>query len=139
LEAETGAEYRDFDALLRESDFVVMCAPLTDATRGMFGSREFDLMKNNAVFVNISRGQTVKEAELLEALMKGRPWAAGLDVFEIEPTTGTNPLLSLPNVVCTPHCGSSSIATRTGMGVLCARNLVAFFEGKLLLTPVKTG
>jgi glyoxylate reductase len=133
---ELGAQYRELDDLLRESDFVVVTAPLTPQTRGLFGARQFALMKPTAVFVNISRGPTVKEAELYDALRQGRPWAAGLDVFEVEPADASLPLLQLPNVVCTPHCGSSSVATRTRMTVMAAENLVAVLTGKPALTPV---
>lgn len=136
VEVALGAEYRAFDDLLRESDFVVMTAPLTDETRGLFGAREFALMKDTAVFVNVSRGGVVKEAELVEALKLGRPWAAGLDVFEIEPTPKDNPLFALPNFVGTPHIGSATLRTRTAMATLAAQNLVNALTGKPPLTPV---
>ncbi|MFN4292752.1 MAG: 2-hydroxyacid dehydrogenase [Thermoflexales bacterium] len=136
LEVALGAEYRAFDDLLRESDFVVMTAPLTDETRGMFGAREFALMKDTAVFVNIARGGVVKETDLVEALKRGRPWAAGLDVFEIEPTPKDNPLFALPNFVGTPHIGSATLRTRTAMAMLAAQNLVNVLTGRPPLTPI---
>lgn len=136
LEAETGARYRTLDDLLRESDFVVVTVPLTDETRGMFGAREFALMKETAVFVNISRGPVVREADLYAALKAGRPWAAGLDVFEKEPIGPDHPLLTLPNVVAVPHIGSGSVATRTNMAKLAAANAVAFLTGQKPPTPI---
>lgn len=136
LEAESGAEYRALDDLLRESDFVVVLVPLSDATRGMFGAREFALMKETAVFVNVARGPVVKEMELLEALKQGRPWAAGLDVFEKEPIGPEHPLLALPNVVAVPHIGSASVATRTKMATLAATNLVAALTGQRVPAPI---
>ncbi|PJF48164.1 MAG: D-glycerate dehydrogenase [Chloroflexi bacterium] len=136
LEVALGAEYRAFDDLLRESDFVVMTAPLTDETRGLFGAREFALMKDTAVFVNVARGGVVKEADLVEALKRGRPWAAGLDVFEVEPTPKDNPLFELPNFVGTPHIGSATLRTRTAMAMLAAQNLVNVLTGKPPLTPI---
>ncbi|GIV85911.1 MAG: D-glycerate dehydrogenase [Candidatus Roseilinea sp.] len=136
LEVALGAEYRAFDDLLRESDFVVMTAPLTDETRGLFGAREFALMKDTAVFVNVARGGVVKEADLVEALKRGRPWAAGLDVFEVEPTPKDNPLFGLPNFVGTPHIGSATLRTRTAMAMLAAQNLVNVLTGKPPLTPI---
>ncbi len=136
LEVALDATYCDFDDLLRESDFVVMTAPLTDETRGMFGAREFALMKDTAVFVNVSRGAVVNERALYEALKAGRPWAAGLDVFEVEPTPADNPLLQLPNLVATPHIGSATLRTRTAMATLAARNLVNVLQGKPPLTPI---
>lgn len=71
FEAELGAQYRTLDDLLREADFVVVLVPLAAETRGMFGRREFALMKDTAVFVNASRGAVVKELELVEALTTG--------------------------------------------------------------------
>ncbi|HYF95243.1 MAG TPA: D-glycerate dehydrogenase [Symbiobacteriaceae bacterium] len=130
LEAETGAQYRALDDLLREADFVVAMVPLNDQTRGMFGAREFALMKETAVFVNASRGGVVREMELYEALKQGRPWAAGLDVFEKEPIGPDHPLLTLPNVTAVPHIGSASVATRTNMAKLAATNLVAALTGR---------
>jgi glyoxylate reductase len=136
LESALGAEYRGFDELLRESDFVVMTAPLTNETRGMFGAREFGLMKDTAVFVNVARGAVVKERELYDALKAGKPYAAGLDVFEVEPTPMDNPLFTLPNFVGVPHIGSATLQTRTAMASLAAQNLVAVLTGKPPLTPV---
>jgi glyoxylate reductase len=130
LEAETGARYRALDDLLRDADFIVVTVPLTAETRGLFGAREFALMKPTAVFVNISRGPVVNELELVEALKAGRPWAAGLDVFEKEPIGGDHPLLALPNVVAVPHIGSATVATRTRMATTAARNLVAALTGQ---------
>ena len=136
LEAETGAQYRSLDDLLRESDFVAVLVPLSPETRGMFGAREFALMKPTAVFVNAARGPIVKELELVEALRAGRPWAAGLDVFEREPIGADHPLLALPNVTAVPHIGSGSVATRTRMATVAATNLVAALTGQLVQNPV---
>jgi glyoxylate reductase len=136
LESQTGAEYRALDDLLRESDYIVVLVPLTSATRGMFGTREFALMKPTAVFVNAARGPIVKELELAEALKQGRPWAAGLDVFEQEPIGPGHPLLGLPNVVAVPHIGSATVATRTRMATTAATNLVAALTRQPVPNPV---
>jgi glyoxylate reductase len=136
LEAQTGAEYRALDDLLREADFVVALVPLTSATRGMFGAREFALMKPTAVFVNVARGPIVKEQELAAALKQGRPAAAGLDVFENEPIGADHPLLALPNVTAVPHIGSATVATRTRMATTAATNLVAALTGQLVPNPI---
>ncbi|HWI62728.1 MAG TPA: D-glycerate dehydrogenase [Symbiobacteriaceae bacterium] len=136
LEAETGALYRPLDDLLRESDFVVVLVPLSPETRGMFGAREFALMKETAVFVNASRGPVVDEAALYEALKQGRPWSAGLDVFEKEPISPDHPLLTLPNVTAVPHIASASVATRTNMAKLAATNLVAALTGQPVPSPI---
>ncbi|MFN3372166.1 MAG: 2-hydroxyacid dehydrogenase [Chloroflexus sp.] len=130
IETELGAEYRSLNDLLAESDAVVVTAPLTAETRGMFGAAQFALMKPTSIFVNVARGPLVREDELVAALRAGRPWAAGLDVFEREPIGPDHPLLVLPNVVLTPHIGSASVATRLRMATLAAENLVAVLYGR---------
>lgn len=139
LEAETGASYRGLADLLGEADVVVVTVPLSAETRGMLGAREFALMKPTSVFVNVARGPIVNEAELVAALRAGRPWAAGIDVFEREPIGPDHPLLALPNVVAVPHIGSASVATRTRMATLAAENLVAALTGRPVPTPVNPG
>ena len=136
LEAETGAEYRSFERLLRESDFIVCLVPLTEQTRGLFGAAEFAMMKPTAVFVNAARGAVVREADLVDALRRGRPWAAGLDVFEREPIGADHPLAALPNATIVPHLGSATVRTRTAMATLAARNLVAALTGGKPPNPV---
>ena len=136
LEAETEAEYRSFEHLLRESDFIVCLVPLTEQTRGLFGAAEFAMMKPTAVFVNAARGPVVREADLVEALRRGRPWAAGLDVFEREPIGADHPLAALPNATIVPHLGSATVRTRTAMATLAARNLVAALTGGKPPNPV---
>lgn len=124
------------DDLLTTADIVVVMTPLTPETRGMFGAREFALMKPTSVFVNASRGPVVRELELVEALKRGRPWAAGVDVFEVEPIGADHPLLALPNVVAVPHIGSATVATRTRMATMAATNLVAALTGQPVPNPV---
>lgn len=136
LEAETGAEYCRLDDLLRRADFVVVLVPLTPETRGMIGAREFSLMKPTAVFVNVARGPVVDEQALYDALVQGKIWAAGLDVFEREPIGADHPLLTLPNVTAVPHIGSATVKTRTRMATLAAENLVAALTGKRPQSPV---
>lgn len=109
---ERPAEYLDqafaneqLPELLAQSDFVVVTAPLTPATRGLLGKTEFEQMKRGAILINIARGQLIKEAELIEALQAGTIAGAGLDVFETEPLPPESPLWDLPNVILTPHAG----------------------------------
>lgn len=136
LETQVGALYRPLDQLLREADIVVVLVPLTEETRGMFGAREFGLMKPTSVFINVARGPVVKEMELVAALQAGRPWAAGLDVFEREPIAGDHPLAQLPNATIVPHIGSATVRTRTLMAATAARNLVAALTGAEVPHPV---
>lgn len=136
LEAETGAEYRALDDVLRDADIVVVLVPLSDTTRGLFGAREFALMKPTSIFINASRGAVVDETELVAALKAGRPWAAGLDVFEHEPIGADHPLAALPNATIVPHIGSATVRTRTLMATTAARNLVAALTGASIPNPV---
>jgi glyoxylate reductase len=131
-----GARYCGLDELLQESDYVMLLTPLTPDTRLLMGERQFSLMKPTSVFVNVSRGGTVDEAALYQALVNKQIWAAGLDVFQQEPVPVEHPLLSLPNVVALPHIGSATYQARTEMARLAAENLVAVLTGKEPLTPV---
>ena len=101
-------------SLLEESDFVVIAAPHTPETEGMFSAREFQLMKNDAYLINIGRGVIVQLDALTQALQEGQLAGAGLDVFETEPLPPEHPLWSLENVLITPHVAACSphIATR---------------------------
>ncbi|MHA6258824.1 2-hydroxyacid dehydrogenase [Sporosarcina sp. CAU 1771] len=129
-EAEHGFEYAELDSLLKESDFVVILAPFTPETIGLIGERELGLMKNTGVLINVARGGIVDEIALYDALKKGTIWAAGLDVFEIEPVPLDHPLLTLPNVTVLPHIGSASIRTRHAMMNLNAAAINDTLEGK---------
>lgn len=85
------------DTLVGESDFIVVACPLTEETRHMFHKDLFNKMKKNAVFVNISRGEVVKQEDLIEALKSNTIFAAGLDVMTPEPLPSDHELLKLPN------------------------------------------
>ncbi|ARF16100.1 2-hydroxyacid dehydrogenase [Sporosarcina ureae] len=124
------ASYRDLDDLLKESDYVLLVIPLTEETRGMIGSEQFRLMKSSAIFLNISRGGTIIEEDLIDALQQNEIAAAGLDVFAQEPVDPKNPLLQMKNVVTLPHIGSSTHETEVAMAHLAADNLIAGIEGK---------
>ncbi|MEH6987136.1 2-hydroxyacid dehydrogenase [Cytobacillus firmus] len=136
-EQELGARYVSFDELLERSDFVVCLTPLTEETRNLFNRNAFRKMKDNAVFVNASRGPVVNEHDLYEALKAGEIAAAGLDVFAEEPISSGHPLLELKNVVAMPHIGSASIETRYKMMQLCVENIDLVLSEKKPKTPVK--
>lgn len=123
IEKKLDASYLSLDDLLRESDFIVLLTPLTPETTNLIGKREFELMKSSAVFINVSRGATVDEEALYQALINKQIWAAGLDVYRQEPVREDHPLLKLENVVALPHIGSASIHTRKKMAMLAADNL----------------
>jgi len=127
-EQELRAEYRTLEDLLAESDFVVLCVPLTEATRGLIGRDRFHRMKEEAILVNVARGEVVDEGAMGDALAEGRIFAAGCDVYEREPTVDAR-LLSAPSTVLLPHVGSATRETRERMGRLAAENLLAVLSG----------
>lgn len=102
--AELGVELVDLETLLRRSDFVSVNCPLTETTRHLISSRELGWMKPDAFLINTARGGIVHEADLLNALQNRQIAGAGIDVFEEEPATETNPLCQLDNVILSPHC-----------------------------------
>ncbi len=130
FEAATGASHRELDALLRESDVVVLTVSLTADTRHLIGPRELGLMKPTATLVNIARGPVVDEPALAKALLDRRIAGAGLDVYEKEPDVHPD-LLRCENAVLAPHIGSATIETRRRMALLAADNLLAGLEGRV--------
>jgi len=123
-EAELGARYVDKAELLATADHLVIVVPYTAESHHLVGAVELAQMKPGATLVNIARGGVVDDVALAAALREGRLAAAGLDVFEGEPTVHPD-LLVLSNVVLTPHIASASLPTRRAMAHLAADNLIA--------------
>lgn len=130
VEKQFKAKYCSLEELLRQSDFVCLMTPLSPETVKLMGEREFKMMKRTAIFVNGSRGATVDEKALIQALQDKTILAAGLDVFEKEPLPLDHPFLTMKNVVTLPHIGSATAETRNKMDRLAAENLVLALEGK---------
>ena len=127
IERTYNAAYVGLDELLARADILTVHAPYSAATHHMIGKTELAKMKPDAILINAARGGIVDDAALIEVLKSGKIAGAGLDVFENEPAL--NPaFLSLKNVVLTPHIASSSTATRHGMAMLAAQNLVAALD-----------
>ena len=124
------AAHTPLDELLARADIVAAVLPLSDATQGLMGEREFGLMKPGAIFVNGGRGATVDETALLNALNDGILRAAGLDVFTTEPLPMESPLRTHPRVTALPHIGSATIETRHAMAVLATTNLLQALAGQ---------
>ncbi len=122
----------DLEELLREADFVTLHTPLTEETYHLIGERELGLMKPTAVLVNTSRGPVVDPNALYRALKEGQIAFAALDVTEPEPIPTDSPLLTLPNIIITPHIASASVQARTAMAEIAARNLIAGLRGERL-------
>jgi glyoxylate reductase len=118
------------EQLLEESDFVSVHVPLNDATRGLIGEAELRRMKPTAVLVNTARGEIVDTNALVRALRDGWIAGAGLDVTDPEPLPADHPLLSVDNVVVTPHIGSASRRTRELMAEMAVDNLLAALRGE---------
>lgn len=123
------AKYCDLNTLLEESDYVVLITPLTEETRGMIGYSEFKLMKETAIFINASRGPTVIESDLIKAIENKEIKAAGLDVYEQEPTPHDNKLLKFNNVVTLPHIGSATLETELKMSQMATQNVLDALNG----------
>ena len=128
-EREAGLIYVPFDQLLAESDFVSVHAPLTAETRHLVGERELRLMKPTAFLINTARGPIVDEQALVRALTERRIAGAGLDVFENEPRVEPA-LLTMQNVVLTPHLGSAVKELREEMANMVVDNIMAVLEGR---------
>ncbi|MBD3825754.1 MULTISPECIES: D-glycerate dehydrogenase [Stenotrophomonas] len=126
-EAEVGATYVDLDTLLARADHLVLVLPYSAASHHIIDAAALAKMKPGATLVNIARGGIVDELALADALANGRLAAAGLDVFDGEPTVRPE-LLALRNVVLTPHIGSASQATRRAMVQLAVDNLTAALD-----------
>jgi glyoxylate reductase len=128
-ERQLGLEYRTLPALLAEADFVSIHVGLTPQTRHLVGARELGQMKPTAFLINTARGPIVDEKALAAALTEGRLAGAGLDVYEHEPQPEPV-LLTLPNVVLTPHVGSGVIELREQMAHVVVDNILAVLEGR---------
>lgn len=128
-ERAAGMIYAPFDRLLAESDFVSLHSALKPETRHQIGARELSLMKPTAFLINTARGPVVDETALAGALAARKIAGAGLDVFEHEPNVDPS-LLTLPNVVMTPHLGSAVIEVREAMANTVVDNILAILDGR---------
>ncbi len=122
--------------LLAESDYVVMTVPLTSETTGMMGSGQFRMMKPDAAIINISRGDVIREAEMIEALRDGTIGAAALDVFEKEPLPPDSPLWGMEKVIVTPHTAGGFQGFARAVVEIFLDNLDRFHRGLPLRNPI---
>jgi lactate dehydrogenase-like 2-hydroxyacid dehydrogenase len=124
-----GVRWVEKNALFVESDFLLPMLPYSLAAHHIIGAAELALMKPSSILVNTARGGIVDDAALVAALKAGTIAAAGVDVFEGEPTIHAG-YLDLPNVVLTPHVGSATRATRVAMAMTAANNMLAALRGE---------
>jgi gluconate 2-dehydrogenase len=135
LEAQCKARYVGKEELLKTADHLVLVLPYSPSSHHIIGAAELALMKPTANLVNIARGGIVDDAALAAALREKRIAAAGLDVYEGEPKVHPD-LLTVPNVVITPHIASATVPTRKAMANLAADNLIGFLIHGKPLTPL---
>jgi D-2-hydroxyacid dehydrogenase (NADP+) len=120
----------DIREFLKVSDFVVDCLPATPETKGLFDLKMFKKFKKGSFFVNIGRGDTVVEKDLIAALKTGLIAGAGLDVFEVEPLPDSSPLWKMDNVIITPHSSGWSPKYIDRMIEIFCKNLEAYLKKK---------
>jgi phosphoglycerate dehydrogenase-like enzyme len=129
-EKTLGVSYKPLDELLKTSDVVSLHAPLTPETEKMINSKTLTMMRQSAILINTARGGLVDEQALVSALRTGVIAGAGLDVFAKEPIEETNPLLTMDNVVLTPHIAGSTLNNMLIRTRRIARNLAAFLNSE---------
>ncbi|OCT11957.1 hydroxyacid dehydrogenase [Paenibacillus pectinilyticus] len=115
--------------LLAQSDFVVVLLPSTPKTRGFLRQDHLDLMKPNAFFINLARGDVLNEEALILALQQGKIAGAALDVFAQEPLPPSSPLWSMNNVILTPHIAGASVHYTDRVSTIFYHNLRAMLDG----------
>lgn len=139
---ELPAEFSDFvrlcdlDTVLRGCNFLSLHIPLTEETRNLISAEALRKMKQGAYIINAARGGIVDEQALLEALRTGHLHGAAMDVTAVEPMAADDPLLSLDNVIVTPHMGMYSKEAIDAVSILCAKNVVAATQGAPLQNQV---
>ena len=123
---------KNFDAFLAQLDILSLHCPLTEQTKGMISTRELGLLKPGALLINTARGPVVDEAALIDALKSGHLAGAGLDTFEVEPIQPGNPLLSMPQVILTPHVAGVTRNAAKRVATLTAQNIIDTMARKKL-------
>ncbi|PIV70258.1 MAG: phosphoglycerate dehydrogenase [Euryarchaeota archaeon CG01_land_8_20_14_3_00_38_12] len=126
---EQGFELADLDSLLKNSDFISIHTPLTDETKKMIDEKEFKKMKNTAFIVNCARGGIIDENALYNSLKEGKIRGAALDVYENEPPKNS-PLLTLDNIVFTPHIGASTKEAQIRAGTITAEQVLKVLKNE---------
>ena len=136
LEEKLPLEYVDLKTLLINSDIISLHTVLNDDTYHLIGEKELNLMKDNSILVNVSRGPVVDSKALYNPLLDKKIWAAALDVTDPEPIPNDDPLLKLDNCLIVPHIASASYKTRYEMSKISAENLINGVNKKSLITCV---
>lgn len=136
-EKAVGAEFFPYLMdMLPQCDFVIITCPLTPQTHGLIGREQFKVMKKTATLVNVARGKIVDQEALYDVLKNKEIHAAALDVTDPEPLPRDHPLLSLPNIMITPHCGTNTFETRRAIIVEALENMECALQGKPMPSEV---
>ena len=131
-----GVELVDFDTLCAKSDFISIHCPLTAQTTHLFNRKTFQMMKKTAFLINTARGPVIRERDLIEALEAGEIAGAGLDVFEVEPLDRQSKLLTMKNVIATPHIAWYSEQAIQAVQRKAAEEAVNVLKGNAPFNPV---
>lgn len=123
-------DYRkvEFDAGIKEADYITIHIPLSDQTKNLISKKEFENMKDNTIIVNTARGGIINEQDLYWALKNNKIYGAGTDVFEIEPPNNNNPLFTLDNILLSPHNAALTLECRKRMAIETVENIVFYLE-----------
>ncbi len=119
----------ELEELLKTSDVVILTMPLNNESKHIISKKELSLMKDDAILINISRGETINTNDLIETLRKRKLFACGLDVYENEPNFDKR-LLELDNCILLPHIGSATIKTREKMAYIVANNVISAYKNR---------
>ena len=130
--ASVNAKQVPLDELLKTCHIISLHSALNDKTRGSFGREEFEMMQEDAIFINTARGAIIREAEMIEVIKERPKMRFVLDVFEREPMLPDNELRNLPNVYCIPHMGGPTTDRRRYIGMAMAKEIVRFINGEPL-------
>jgi D-3-phosphoglycerate dehydrogenase len=129
---DTGMQFVELDQLLSQSDVIAVTIKASEKTRGLISRQALEKMKPSCILVNTARASIVDTAAMMEALRAGKLAVAALDVYDQEPLPADDPILSLPNVVLSPHnAGMTPEAIERGNEML-VENVISFLQGRLI-------
>jgi D-2-hydroxyacid dehydrogenase (NADP+) len=134
---ERSVTYQELPSVLPQADWLILCCPLSDITRGMIDAAKFALLPDGAQFINVARGEVVAQDDMLRALKSGNPVAAYLDVFAVEPLPADSEFWDLPNVIISAHSAAASDGHGRRVARAFAENLRRWIEGEPLLNETK--